>query len=55
MGDHLNYSGSQKASAYLAQYLPEHTSLQDHRGEAGYEAWDEDLTAYLSATGQTSQ
>ncbi len=54
-GDHLNYSGSQKASAYLAQYLTEHTSLQDHRGEAGYEAWDEDLTAYLSATGQTSQ
>lgn len=51
-GDHVNAFGARKLTGYLAEYLSQHTNLADHRGEAGYEAWDEDLTAYLSATGQ---
>lgn len=41
-GDHMNYEGSMKVSAYMADYLKEHYELADHRGEEGYESWDED-------------
>ena len=42
-GDHMNYEGSMKVSAYMADYLRENYELPDHRGEAGYESWDEDF------------
>lgn len=51
-GDHVNAFGARKLTTYLAEYLAQHTDLRDHRGEAGYEVWDEDLAVYLTATGQ---
>lgn len=54
-GDHVNFSGSIKVTAYLGQYLSEHTSLQDHRGQQGFEVWETDLERYLSLTGLAAQ
>lgn len=50
-GDHVNFRGSQKVTSYLGQYLSEHTQLQDHRGQQGFEVWDTDLKRYESITG----
>jgi hypothetical protein len=52
-GDHLNFSGTQKVSAYLEKYLSEHAPLPDHRGDARYAAWNDELSVYLKETGQT--
>lgn len=50
-GDHVNFSGARKVTAYLGQYLAEHTQLQDHRGEQEYQDWNSTLEQYLAATG----
>ena len=43
---HLNASGARKVTAYLGQYLRDEFGLPDHRGEAGYESWENDLREY---------
>ena len=40
-GDHLNLSGAQKVTAYMAKYLKENYSIPDHRGEKAYQEWEE--------------
>ena len=45
-GDHLNLPGAIKATARLEEYLTEHFSLPDHRGEAAYESWQQDSKRY---------
>ncbi|MCR5095066.1 MAG: hypothetical protein K6B72_13945 [Lachnospiraceae bacterium] len=40
---HLNYYGAEKLSGYLGGYLREKWNLPDHRGEPGYEEWEESL------------
>jgi hypothetical protein len=47
-GDHLNRFGAHKASAYLADYLAEHFSLEDHRQDDRFAVWQEDLQKYLT-------
>ncbi len=42
-GDHLNYYGAAKITRRLGDFLWD--SLPDHRGEAAYAAWDQDLAA----------
>ncbi|MBO5550372.1 MAG: hypothetical protein J5966_00290 [Lachnospiraceae bacterium] len=42
-GEHLNFDGSRKVTAYVAGYLKEHYDLKDHRGDKYYSNWDEDL------------
>ena len=49
-GDHINYYGGKKVSDYMGAYLKRHTHLQDHREEAAYSAWKEELKAYLAIT-----
>ena len=39
-GDHLNYTGCQKATAYLQRYMQTHYTLPDRRDDVGYEAWN---------------
>lgn len=39
-GDHLNLRGARKVTAYMCGYLTENYSLPDHRGEEGYQEWD---------------
>ncbi|MGX8774455.1 MAG: hypothetical protein ACSW8G_05300 [Bacillota bacterium] len=43
---HVNYIGAEKYTRYLTSYLKEHFDLPDHRGESGYESWEEAFAAY---------
>lgn len=45
-GDHPNLSCAEKISRYMGAYLKEHYELEDHRGEHGYSAWDEEAKDY---------
>ena len=38
---HLNYYGSVKYTKYLAEWIQEHCSLPDRRGNIDYWAWEE--------------
>lgn len=40
-GNHVNLFGAEKYTDFLLNYLQENYHLPDHRGEAGYEEWDE--------------
>ena len=44
-GSHTNYWGSAKTSYFLAGYLKER-GIPDHRGQTGYEVWDDTLQKY---------
>ena len=46
MGDHLNYHGAYKVSAYLGKYLSKLKILEDHRGNDYYSSWDSALKPY---------
>lgn len=48
-GDHLNYNGAVKVSAWLGEYLKEHFDLSDHREDSDYSKWNEALTRYQKA------
>lgn len=48
-GTHLNLLGAQHLSAVLEEYLLAQYDLPDHRGQTGYETWDEDAAAYAEA------
>lgn len=37
---HLNVEGARKCTTFLGDYLMEHYTLLDHRGDADYESWD---------------
>ncbi len=41
-GDHLNPSGAEKASMYLAKYLEANYELTDHRTDEEYDGWNRD-------------
>lgn len=42
-GDHLNFSGAEKVSDYLAQMLQQQYALPDHRGDPAFAQWDQEL------------
>lgn len=44
--NHQNYWGGEVTSKYLANYIQEHYGIADHRGEVGYEQWEEDFVRY---------
>lgn len=39
-GDHLNFLGARKVTAYLGKYLNSQYNLPDHRGEKKYFSWE---------------
>ncbi len=43
---HVNFSGAQKLTDYLGNYLSEKYSLQDHRKDSDYKKWYDDSTMY---------
>jgi hypothetical protein len=46
-GNHLNYYGAQKITAYMGNYLANHSKLIDHRGDKRYDQWNDDYQNYL--------
>ena len=48
---HLNVFGAEKVSRYLADYLSEHYSLPDHRGDPAYASWERSSRHYGWITG----
>lgn len=43
---HLNYIGAEKYTRWFTDYLDKNYDLKDHRGEKGYESWDEAYKVY---------
>ena len=43
---HLNPGGASKVTAYLGAWLTENYALEDHRGDAAYDFWNENLKAF---------
>lgn len=43
---HLNYIGAEKYTAWLTKYLKEHYDLEDHRGDAKYDSWEQAYENY---------
>ena len=43
---HANSYGATKISSYLGSYLKEHYDLKDHRGDVGYEVYEQCLSVY---------
>lgn len=40
-GDHLNYKGAKKVTAFLGKYIKELNLLEDHRNDERYDNWKE--------------
>lgn len=43
---HVNYIGAEKYTRWLTGYIDENYDLEDHRGQKGYESWDEAYDVY---------
>lgn len=43
---HVNYLGAVKYTDTLGRYISENYELPDHRGESGYESWNEEYLEY---------
>ena len=52
-GDHLNYTGCQKATAYLQRYMQTHYTLPDRRDDVRYEAWNKRAAEFEKLLPQT--
>lgn len=52
-GEHLNYSGAKKFTAFIEQYLKTHgRELSDRRLEKGYENWNKDSREFQKLVGK---
>lgn len=45
-GDHLNLNGAECVAAYLGEFLENEGKLEDHRPDAAYKDWNEELVEY---------
>lgn len=51
-GDHLNFNGALKTTAYIGDYFDKNCELKDHRGDARYDSWNKAWYKYLKETKQ---
>ena len=51
-GDHVNYYGAEKVSAYLGKYLSETGLFESHRSDPAYSQWDVHLKEFNERTEQ---
>ena len=49
-GDHLNFNGAEKVSAYLSTYLAEHGGFEDKRDWMTYQTWNDALAQFNQKT-----
>ena len=49
-GDHVNYFGAEKVSAFLGKYLSETGLFKSHRSDPAYAQWDIDLKKFNERT-----
>ncbi len=54
-GDHLNYQGASKLSAYFGKYLQEKLGLPDHREDLRYAPWNDALVRYQDLVSKPAQ
>ena len=52
-GDHINYTGCQKVTTYLQQYLQTHYTLPDRRKDTRYETWNKRAAEFEKMLPQT--
>ena len=52
-GDHINYTGCQKVTAYLQQYMQTHYTLPDRRKDTRYETWNKRAAEFEKILPQT--
>lgn len=43
---HLNILGSQKVTEFLGAYIAQNFSLPDHRGDTGYDSWNQAVASF---------
>ena len=53
-GDHLNYLGASKATAWLGNWLVRNEALADKRGTDGYALWNQQVERFLDYAEQTA-
>ena len=51
-GDHLNFKGATKSSAFLGKYIAETYDLTDHRKDPAYSEWNDLILKYKELTKQ---
>ena len=51
-GEHLNYWGAKKTTLALGTYLAQTGLFADHRGEAGFDAWEEAYQKFCQVVDQ---
>ena len=51
-GDHLSFTGAQKVTAYMAEWLDQNFDFEDRRNDPKYESWNKVVESYLKKTGQ---
>lgn len=51
-GEHMNYFGAKKVTAYLGQYLADKDIFEDKRENAQFEKWNEEEEAFFSYLGE---
>ena len=49
-GDHLNYSGAKKATAYFGKYLASKNIFTDHRNDSQYSDWNAAYNNFIEKT-----
>ena len=54
-GDHINYYGAKKVSAYMGSYLSGLNLLTDHREDPRFASWNTELKSYQTQTNQNSK
>lgn len=45
-GDHMNYFGAHKVTAYIGEHLNNNYDLPDHRNDKSFDSWNEALESY---------
>ena len=52
-GDHMNFYGAKKVTAWLGRHMSGSCGLSDRRGNEWYAFWNDELTEYLNFTNQS--